>query len=132
MIKLISAEKIFTLNHAGGDFLSVNVSGLINDSTRLWPIFDEMVELLKRPSTSKNIAFHIYDTVLSKETADSIISHLKEIESSIRRISFIGLTFRSKLLFKKLIKKYSFKSTYQFIFDINTAKDWLIGIPISN
>ena len=120
-------EKIFTIDHLGGEYLSVNVSGLKQDTDSLFRITDEMLTWIKRPSVTKNIGYHIYDTEVTNESAERIISSLEKHRDNIFRFCFVGMDFRGRNRIKKCMRKRKLAINHSFIFDLNKAKDWLVG-----
>lgn len=120
-------EKIFILYHAGGEILSINLSGIKMDTQKIWPILDEMITLVKKPSTPKNLGLHIFDTYIDKKITNKILNRIFKISNNIFRIAFIGLSNKGKSLIRKCINTSQYNINYKFIFDLNESKDWLVG-----
>ncbi|MBN1410148.1 MAG: hypothetical protein JW969_04835 [Spirochaetales bacterium] len=127
MLEVINANKIFIMNHNAGEILSINVSGLKDDTSPMRAIMDDMFSRLAKPSVTRNIAFHIYGTRVSEPDAARIAAAFKEHEGHIRRLAIVGAGFMSLWRLKKCVRKQGINVPVRFIFDINEAKDWLTG-----
>ena len=82
---------------------------------------------MRKPSSTRNIALQILDTKLSKESFDKLTEWLKKMNSNIFRLVIIGARFRDKWLLNKIMKRKFLKLNMQYIYDWDTAKDWLVG-----
>jgi hypothetical protein len=105
MLKTLNEEKIFSFNHKGVEILSINISGFKKNDSNLNPILEKEVNLLRKPYTCKNVAFHIYDTVITDETARQICLWFVKLKDNLFRIAVIGLNLGGTKLIKKYKKK---------------------------
>jgi len=122
-------DRILILQHRGGEYISLNISGLTSDREPIWETLDRAREKLKRPSTTSNVALQILDSNLTKDEIERITEWLKNMKSEIFRLAVIGATFRERRLMKKACGKADLHLNWTFLYDWDRAKDWLVGKP---
>jgi len=120
-------DRILIFQHKGGEYISINISGLSEDREPIWETLNRVEEKLRKPSITSNVAFQILDSKLSKDEIERIVNWFKKMKSDIYRIVIIGATFREKYLISKSIKKAKIQLNEKYIYDWDTAKDWLVG-----
>jgi len=85
----VKTPRVMTINHSGGEFLSVDISGLKKDDSLIWPILDEAAKSMRRPSSTRNIGLHVYDTDLSVSCSNKIFLFLVLITLSGKSMKLV-------------------------------------------
>lgn len=96
----------------------------------IWDTIKEAEKRLLKPSTTTNVAFQILGTKLNQLLADEIIDWLIKNKKNIFRLAIIGATIKHKRTLKRSFRKKLDILNYKFIYDWDTAKDWLVGHTI--
>ena len=119
--------KLMTIAHAGGEYLSLNLSGLGGREHEVDDILREAETVLHRPSANKNIGFHVYGTRVNARVAEQFADWLSAVDGLAYRVAVIGLTLRGRLALarKTAGKKYGFG--LKRFSSIDASKDWLVG-----
>lgn len=120
-------DRIMILQHKGGEYISVNVSGITDEREILWETIHRAEKVLNKPSSTSNVAFQILDSRLTKNEIENICSWFEKMQPQIFRLAIIGASFRDKVQFNRSIQKADFFINRQFIYDWDKAKDWLVG-----
>jgi hypothetical protein len=119
--------KVMFIQYEGGEYASVNLSGLKDQPDPAWAILDEAGSQLRKPSTTGNVGLHVYDTKLDRPTVQRLVDWLSTVSPHVYRLAFIGASVRGKRLLRRELKHQNLNLNHTFLFDLDEAKDWLVG-----
>jgi len=120
-------DRILILQHKGGEYMAINISGLSADREPIWETLDRAEVILERPSTTSNVAFQVLDSKLSKDEVKRITEWLNNMKPHIYRLAIIGATFRERIMLSNAMKRVKAQLNRIFVYDWESAKDWLVG-----
>lgn len=117
-------KKSFSLFFNGGEIWCEHLDSLYNEKELLLNKFNQDLLQISKPSTSSFIAVNLDQSDVDKEILEHIINSFIQLEKSLRKVVFIGLTSKMKSHIKKKNMDTSFIMTC--IDDFEKAKEWLI------
>ena len=120
-------DRILILQHRGGEYISINISSLSLDKNELWETIERAEKYLIKPFVTSNVALQILNTNLSVREIEKVVKWLNKMNNDIHRLALIGANFLDRLRFKRIFNKTSSSINFRFIYDWETAKDWLVG-----
>ena len=119
--------KVMFIQHEGGEYISVNLSGLKDAPEPAWEILEEAGSELRKPSTTGNVGLHVYDTKLDRTTVQRLMAWVSAVAPYVYRLAFIGASNSGKRLLRREIKRQNLSLNHTFLFDLDASKDWLVG-----
>jgi len=119
--------KVMFIQHEGGEYISVNLSGLKDAPEPAWDILEEAGSELRKPSTTGNVGLHVYDTKLDRTTVQRLMAWVSAVAPHVYRLAFIGASNSGKRLIRREIKRQNLSLNHTFLFDLDASKDWLVG-----
>lgn len=120
-------QRIMTIAHKGGEYVSINISAMTDNISEVWTTLEQATEYLAKPSATKNVAVQILDTQMGKTEYAKFLDWLSDVAANIYRLAIVGATRRDMRQLTKGIKALSQQPNYRFIYDWDSAKDWLVG-----
>lgn len=120
-------ERILTLSHKNGDYVTVNVSGSTTPRTEFRSTLKDAAVYLKRPSTTKNVALQLTDAALDHDDSREILDWIQAVRHSVYRLAIVGAARRTQRSLKREIRQLSPTVNSRFFEDWEAAKDWLVG-----
>ena len=119
--------KVMFIQHEGGEYISVNLSGLKSNPDPAWEVLDEAGSELRKPSTTGKVGLHLYDTKLDKPTVRRLMKWLSAAAPHVYRLAFVGTSIRGRRLIRHEIRRQNLSLNHTFLFDLDASKDWLVG-----
>lgn len=118
-------KKSFALPFNNGEIWFEHLDGMYQyDQLVLNKLAKDSKEFL-RPSMPSAIGVVLDETNVTSEIADALISVLLGTDKTIQRVCFVGTDKKIKKMFTDRLKKTN-KFQYNFINDLEKAKEWLI------
>ncbi len=132
-MKIIPKEKLiirdsFKLAYRGGEIWCEELDALSIHTDIVAEKFLKDMETIRRPSSSAFISVNLTATLVQKDIAELIIDKLLNVDRHLIKVVFIGLDHTGKKLFTSLLKQGHCAFSYQFIDDLEKAKEWLIDV----
>ena len=118
-------KKSFVLPFNNGEIWFEHLDGMYQYDQLVRNKLKEDSKEFLLPSKPSAIGIVLDETNVTNEIADDLISVLLETDKVIQRVCFIGTDKKIRKMFVERLKK-SNKFQYNFINDLEKAKEWLI------
>lgn len=115
-------KKSFSICYKGGEIWIEHLDAIQNTDLLKEKFLNDLPQI-KRPSTSSYIAINLDQSNVNAELVSFIVDSLSNINKSIRKVVFVGLSKElKKLLYRR---KYELPFVINCIDDFEEAKEWL-------
>lgn len=118
----------FSLPYAGSELWYSCLDALKNNDDLIREKVLAEERLIRRPSTSSLVLYHLYDTIVNYALAEIIVNSLFRLEGSIQKLAVIGLSPEGRSNIKKVLRQSGLQIniTTQYFDDFELAKEWLV------
>lgn len=114
-------------HYKGGSFHGIHYGSYFNDTCALFAMMDKETAFILKSPQRKRIMIDLYETALTKEVVDRLMTHLKDIAPRVHKLGFSAGKRDMKLLRKAFEKNRIFEDG-QLCFgeDMEEVKTWLV------
>jgi hypothetical protein len=90
--------------------------------------FGRDMKTLKKPSATSLTGLHLKDTAIDREMAQTMLQGLNGEGQHMKKVAVVGLTFRGRLIWRRLLRAMEPPARYVcgFFEDFEKAKIWLV------
>jgi hypothetical protein len=122
-------RKSFSIFFNNGEIWAGNFDGLGDNFDIIRNKVLEEQEIIKRPSTPALVIFNVYGTDINYKLAEIFINSLFDVQASVKKVAFSGLTKQGKKNIKSFIKNsgYTLEFALNYFDDLEKAKQWLVS-----